>query len=687
VRRIVERGTVLVTAGAFLAVAVACAPGLSDPLIVRFRGSPFPPWLLWGLGDAVALPKLVVTWTVAPLLVALAAVLVALRGRPSRSRLELAVLLTALVGWSALANITALWPPLGRDAVAGLAAVALPCALLALALDRAALDRLFLLLAPAALVIALYSFCQHLGLDFLGWDPRHSEPDRTIASFGNPDFLAAWLVALVPVFVYGAIRNPRRAVAWSLAAGFVVGVVVFTYTRAAWVALLVELLAVAFWLRPRLSGPAIGAALLGFLLVCVAVNTQPTRQGVSLLGRIHETVQGDKSISVRLVLWREALAVIRSHPLLGTGPESFSYAAMPFRGTEPGELKSRIGLSGDPHDAWLEIAAGQGLPALLLALGAVLVAARSGWRGGGAGPCAVIAGAGLFVAHGLVRLTLPSLWLGCLLAVICVGRDDAPGDGGSRGSLVAIILGLVASLLVARGCAAVIDGEYRANMARMLGSEALERGGRAGAELLRGALAAFDQARAELDGIRQGRAALDEARLLERVLARVSPLEAGGPQRELVEGVGPLMLARAFEAVASNRIDPYRWHDLARMLVVASERTSDPSRAQALLEQALTASRQGCALDPHNAALAADLARRLARAGRFAEADAAFRASLEEAPDQVAVRLDHARMLFEWGKTQGAEDELREVERLDPGNADAMKMLYEEARRRRDGRR
>lgn len=674
----VEDAVVVGVGFTMVVIALLCAPGMADTWILAMPsavGSILPVWLVWGISDAVVLPKLIGTWTLAPLLAALSLCL-AVRRRPSRAAVAFAVLAIFYALWTAVANSNGLWPALGWESVTALVCIACVGASLAVSLDPVTATRVLSSLCAGAVMVSIYSLCQHFGLDPLGWDPRHSEPDRSIATFGNPDFFAAWLVALVPVVLWRSAqaRAPRAGALWGVGLGLVLGATIFSYTRAAWLALFIEASMLLIWRCARPSRETWIAFTITFCAIALALKMQPGH-GIDVMERIGETVKGDRSTSVRIALWREALAVTADHPLVGTGPDSFSYAAMPYRGIEPPDMTARVGLAGDPHSTFLEVAASSGVPGLLLVLCLLAVAARTALRSGDdAARTALIGGIGLCVAQSLARLTLPSLWLAFVLGAICVAFANGGGRTSAPPVLTAAILlvGVTFSVLAVRWWMPMARVDFLSNLAGSEGTRAMEVGGAGGADLMRESLALYEEARSQAVGLRRGRIAAAEARLLEGLMQRMSVADA------TASGVRDNAVRRALEAVEMNRFDPYLWHDLSRIMMTASQRTADPRHSKELENQAIEAARQGCSLDPFNVALEADLARRLAIAHRNDEADVVFRHSLQSAPQQIGVRIDHARMLYAAGRSQEAEDELREVVRREPGNAVATKMLRDE---------
>ncbi len=79
----------------------------------------------------------------------------------------------------------------------------------------------------------------------------------------------------------------------------------------------------------------------------------------------------DNSTMFRAYIWRSTLDMARAKPLLGFGPGAFPQVYPRF---------ALVSYTRSAHESWLQIAAENGVPALLLLLGAIGAAIRVGWR-------------------------------------------------------------------------------------------------------------------------------------------------------------------------------------------------------------------------------------------------------------------------------------------------------------------
>lgn len=203
------------------------------------------------------------------------------------------------------------------------------------------------------------------------------------STLGNPNFTGNYLVFPATLALYRALKpaQPRAdAVRNGAVALVIVIALVLTLTRGAWIGVGV---AIALWaaitLRragklPREFAVAAGIAGVAVLGMLAYAGPEIARRVVELVG------PGLHGLTGRTLVWSEALAVIRAHPLSGTGPAAFRLGWYGVR-TIPGLVAGVNVVATDAHSVPLMIAATTGIPALLGAAAALLGAlALSGKR-------------------------------------------------------------------------------------------------------------------------------------------------------------------------------------------------------------------------------------------------------------------------------------------------------------------
>ncbi len=340
--------------------------------------------------------------------------------------------------------------------------------------ERAQVDRLVTLILLASIPPAVYALVQHLGLDPLPWA---GASERVSGTAGNPVFLSAHLVMVVPLTVSRIVRSWRerhgdgigrhlyiaalRVGAYSALLAVQLLAMLYSQSRGPFLALAVALAYLVALLgrcghRPWLARAGLAglAAFAGFI---VALNLpvpalQPLRElpTLSPLARIFDTGYGT-SVWVRASIWRAAAELLVANPwrgLLGYGPETQVFALLPVT---PAEL-----LSGDDraladraHNQVFDTLLTVGVLGLLaeLALFLSFFVHTLRWLG-------------LLATAAWRRLAYAVAILGAgggvLLAIVADGTMRFAGIGLPIGMSVAL-LGLIAALGFARRTLAVMN--------------------------------------------------------------------------------------------------------------------------------------------------------------------------------------------------------------------------------------
>jgi len=190
----------------------------------------------------------------------------------------------------------------------------------------------------------------------------------------SANFFAEVLAAGVPLAGYLAwtARRTRRRALLLGCAGVMVAALVFTWSRAALVALLAAAVVVAVLRRMPVRRVLGGAAVLAVLTMIVLPVS--LRDRVGALGGLAEGTQAtDSSLRGRLGENLAAVSMFADHPILGVGPGNFE-AMYPA-------YAQRIGLDPRPevrgaHSLYLEALAQTGLVGAVVFFGLLAAAVR-----------------------------------------------------------------------------------------------------------------------------------------------------------------------------------------------------------------------------------------------------------------------------------------------------------------------
>lgn len=249
---------------------------------------------------------------------------------------------------------------LAQDEVLRLALVPIGVWTVASSLRSAANRRLLLLTLQLAVIpVAGYALAQNLAgvLDL----PIHRAA-RAASTFGNPLFLAAFLVLTTPLCAAGALFG-KGANRWAgaLATGLALPALLAAQSRWAWLGFGISLAVGVVLLAPNRRARRHLLIALGVSAAIVAAITIP------VLARPQS----------HALIWRDTWAMIQSAPW-GIGPGQFPVVFLPFASPELLQAYPRPAvIVNDAHSEPLQVLAELGWAGLLALLVSVAVLARS----------------------------------------------------------------------------------------------------------------------------------------------------------------------------------------------------------------------------------------------------------------------------------------------------------------------
>jgi len=239
----------------------------------------------------------------------------------------------------------------------------------------------------ALVVLAGLLACQGLSQYLFGFgdiDRRIRGPFSTYMTFSG--FLLICDLLLVASMVYARRwRSP-----WGWGALLVINAALLgSYTRNAWVALVVALTVLALIRAPRLLLAFVPAA-----VIFIVVAPVPLVHRVTSIFNPRDISNYD-----RICMFKAGLTMVRESPLFGIGPDVVRHRYPLYR--PPSAPRYNV---PHLHNSLLQLAAERGLPALASYLGLTLAAMGLAWR--------------RFRQEGGTRGPRADLWIGAVLAIL-----------------------------------------------------------------------------------------------------------------------------------------------------------------------------------------------------------------------------------------------------------------------------
>ncbi len=186
----------------------------------------------------------------------------------------------------------------------------------------AKIRQLIVISSLSGFLVSLYAIFQLFGLDFITWAEPANITGRAVSSFGQPNYLACWLLIVLPfsAYLFYTAKNNLGRIIWTLIFITELGALFSTGSRAAFLVFLVISVLWFLWFLAQkkiLSGRkivfiiSVALAVALFFIAFLAISNQ---------SRFNELTNFKKgSAYVRLELWQTGLESYLKKPILGYG--------------------------------------------------------------------------------------------------------------------------------------------------------------------------------------------------------------------------------------------------------------------------------------------------------------------------------------------------------------------------------
>jgi O-antigen ligase len=194
---------------------------------------------------------------------------------------------------------------------------------------------LYALLAAASVesMVGLFQFLAKRGPDFFAIGPFL----RAYGDFGQPNALAGYLSMLFPFALALALLGGRRQPWLWLATGLIGAAILATFSRGAWLGIIIGLaIAAVIWdarTRRALAGGVVVIAMVGALAAAGALPSDASdhlavvfENFVVFDVRNVEVTPKNWSLVERMAHWQAGWAMAMDHPITGVGPANFEDA-------------------------------------------------------------------------------------------------------------------------------------------------------------------------------------------------------------------------------------------------------------------------------------------------------------------------------------------------------------------------
>jgi O-antigen ligase len=239
---------------------------------------------------------------------------------------------------------------------------------------------MFKLILSATFLSSFYGILEHFGIDKNVW--IQDVQNRVFSSFGQPNWMAAWLAAIIPMSLSLALYTKTQA-RWKSIVYLLLSVIIFitllfTKSRSGILGLLTAMF--SFWgfiiitqLKNKSIIKQLAISSLIFLVLAFIIGTPWTPNISEIIKKSSSMVSlqntptgtalevgGTSSVEIRKIVWQGAIDVWKNYPLFGSGVETFAFSYYQFRPTGHNLVSEWDFLYNKAHNEYLNFMATTG---------------------------------------------------------------------------------------------------------------------------------------------------------------------------------------------------------------------------------------------------------------------------------------------------------------------------------------
>lgn len=240
-----------------------------------------------------------------------------------------------------------------------------------------------------ASILSIYGIFQYFGIDPFPRDFIREKWKLTFATFGNPNFMASYLVMMIPFAINAYIKEQKNI-------GLIIYTILFfcllcTRTRGSWIGVTIAILSYfvfSFSFSIHTKPMLIRHAIIVFLTIIIISSFNQISNGgftqrfTSISSEAAEVLNNgdnaEKGGGSRIFIWRRVIELIKERPFFGFGIENLAEPFVEKYETEMIEKYGYILFVDKAHNEYLHIAVTTGIPSLLVYLIFILQVLKSG---------------------------------------------------------------------------------------------------------------------------------------------------------------------------------------------------------------------------------------------------------------------------------------------------------------------
>ena len=258
---------------------------------------------------------------------------------------------------------------------------------------RPEINRIISITLLSAVLVSIYGVLEHFGIDKNIW--QQDVQSRVFSTLGQPNWLAAWLVALIPITWFQILDRKDSKFSFSTVVPYMLStlfflVLLFTKSRSGLIGFVTT--EIVFWtiIFIRQKGKPIKKFLIinAFIaLTALILGTQFSPSFLEIFSTVgtnnSETKEetgttvlesgGTESGTIRKIVWKGAVDVWKHYPIFGTGVETFAYSYYFYRPAEHNTTSEWDYIYNKAHNEYLNYLANTGSVGFLAYLALIII--------------------------------------------------------------------------------------------------------------------------------------------------------------------------------------------------------------------------------------------------------------------------------------------------------------------------
>ncbi len=193
--------------------------------------------------------------------------------------------------------------------------------------------RIIIAAVLSSFLVSLYGLAQMAGFDFKDWTEPAFITGRATSTLGQPNFLASYLLLVIPLTIYLIIRTSKFLIRflWIIVFLFQILSLFFTYSRGGWIGLILGITLtglIYLWITKKnvlsfLKNKKLIKFSLLILFLLVVYTTCLLCRSDFFRYRIKSSFDfKGGSVAARINFWQAGWQAFKKNPILGYGPET-----------------------------------------------------------------------------------------------------------------------------------------------------------------------------------------------------------------------------------------------------------------------------------------------------------------------------------------------------------------------------